>query len=1634
MHRPRASLALIAIALCLIVQGAFLVVAARWPEAPRLPLPYLFAITSLLCSALAARSWLTSERRRVGWILLLAGQLVILVVTGRSLQQAALPDNAREQAARDRIAAAVAVRTSAAAALPDAVEALAGEASALLSANPAAVHIAPSDRERPLPGGGDENGSGAITGPFALLARVQSRWPALRPAADGFPVALALWSGGERLAWDRDMLPFSLPDSIVAGGEAQYVQDTGAGWIWRVFRRVGQDRPGLVLEIQVGLGVRRDADEAGLLAPLEPAGPGGQLDERGLLTLAVVPQAEATGATWSGGLGEGLGFSRGLPLPLVDAAGEPVRLQVNAQGQSERFLAHRRQARDLLALLVAWALAACAWAWSVAGGGGLLAAAWATRGLWVAVDTFRWLQPAWPEQHLPALPWEPLSLVDPAYFATPFLGGWFASAADALLTGLLLAVTVWAVTKHLLARARSGRGRPASLVTGLLFGCAVALVLVGLREVVEQIVANANPRLIGPDVPLRSLTFWTLHGSLLAIGGSLLLLAGLLAARLQAAGARRGCSALVVIGAAVAAALLPAGGPVLRLLLVGVVWAAWLGGRLLRQPDPPLRWLSFLLPLLLAIGWNYALLAASYRATERAWLERKADLLVQPQDEWILFLLENVLAEMSTAQPVVLPAGLPAGRGEELWRDWAAYDLWRHSAVHDLGLSCLVEILDQDRATTSLFATGFLGDFRYEVRERSPWRSVTPAEWSGGPPLAVQRELRRYPAGEELVLRGEVARRDQPGWIRLELPVQSHRISTMLASLGGSTSLTRDGGYRPRAEIDRPVYLARADTTGWLDAGPGGVPSARSYRRIAALRSGEKAWSTIQVEGRSYLVLWRDLPPSVASRPGEGFLLGLQIPSLLSRLLDVSRLLLLDLGMLALFTVALLSGRWLRGGRPELVLGFQERFLAGYLGVGLLLLLLAGVFVDRLNLERLESESRQRTRDGLTAAMAQLQGLLGEQARALAASEYIADLLANRLAGQRPLGPFAARQGMVFAGDGELLLDETLSDLDPDESALLLATARESPLLIMGEESDIYLGIAVPIDLSGLLPEAPPQRADGTFFYRERVGGDLLAGLGEIVQGEVVLRLGGEAVVASHPERVFAGLTPLMMPPPLMQEILRLPAVTSVHQSERTRLSFTGSAALPLLLLGDQEAGGGQRLVQDVLPALLTVGFPAREREFLAQRERTVLFLAGLAGLLLVTAGLLALVLTWNIFGPVRLLVAATRRLAAGDFSAPLPEPRRDEVGTLASSFGAMRDELQRTQAALAERERFLATVLERVSVGVAVLDDEGRVVALNPAGERILREFYGGDEAAAGARRLAHALAEQVGAQQQGGTELRDGGGRRTLRGRIAPLMLDEGRRHQVIVFEDVTEFLETKRLALNAELARQVAHEIKNPLTPIQLSVQLLEQAHRDRHPQLDRILVDTVQQVLQQVSLLRSIAGEFSLLGRPDELDRSPLDLAALVRRVVAGYRPLAAGEPGPGLRVEIAGPDPPPVLGHAESVAKVLGNLMENSLEAKGEPAALVLHIRWRVNEHEVTLVWEDNGPGLPEEVTDRLFDPYFSTKSKGTGLGLAICRSLLARMGGRIDLRNRPGGGGAVAEVTLVRTGEAAAGQEAERDR
>jgi two-component system nitrogen regulation sensor histidine kinase NtrY len=233
------------------------------------------------------------------------------------------------------------------------------------------------------------------------------------------------------------------------------------------------------------------------------------------------------------------------------------------------------------------------------------------------------------------------------------------------------------------------------------------------------------------------------------------------------------------------------------------------------------------------------------------------------------------------------------------------------------------------------------------------------------------------------------------------------------------------------------------------------------------------------------------------------------------------------------------------------------------------------------------------------------------------------------------------------------------------------------------------------------------------------------------------------------------------------------------------------------------------------------------------------------------------------------------------------------------------------------------------------------------------------------------------------------------------------------VYVFEDLTELISSKKLSAWVEMARQIAHEIKNPLTPIKLSTQFMLRAHDEKAENFSEIFKESSETIIQQVEVLRRIASEFSSFGRMQQLEVDTHDVCGMVKEIAAPYQKNDSAIDVSLQQVEgerRAWVDP-------EAVRKICTNLIENAMEAMTDGGKLQIGFGETDDGGQpmVTVSFRDTGPGLSEEAQQKLFQPYFSTKTTGTGLGLAICRNLSREMGGDVVIENLTRGG---AEATL----------------
>jgi nitrogen fixation/metabolism regulation signal transduction histidine kinase len=442
---------------------------------------------------------------------------------------------------------------------------------------------------------------------------------------------------------------------------------------------------------------------------------------------------------------------------------------------------------------------------------------------------------------------------------------------------------------------------------------------------------------------------------------------------------------------------------------------------------------------------------------------------------------------------------------------------------------------------------------------------------------------------------------------------------------------------------------------------------------------------------------------------------------------------------------------------------------------------------------------------------------------------------------------------------------------------------------------------------------------------------------------------------------------------------------------------------------------------------------------------------------------------------PIRDLAAGTRAVAQGDYGKQLPVQGKDEFGILVESFNDMtrkireaQDQIKRSRAEAEMQHTYLQTVLTHLSSGVLSFNGRNCLRTHNAAAAQILRidlEPLKGKSLMSIARThtelssFCEAVRE---AMEQGRDEwqteagLPGQGGRRTLI--VRGTMLPGPRRRKggyVLVFDDVTALIQAERDAAWREIARRLAHEIKNPLTPIQLS------AERIRHKCMPA-LTDTEQRtldrsthtIIEQVEALKSMVNAFADYARPVYMQPAPMDLNTLIRDVIElhGVQVLdmATGATTPkrsrGARRRVKGTVPltvqldldprlPAIHADGGRLRQVLHNLLLNAREAlvSQEVPTIRIHTHEVVNDYgaSVQLTVEDNGPGIPDKLMDNLFEPYVTTREKGTGLGLAIVKRIVEEHNGTLAAENLRGGGARIS-ITLPLADTISAGDDARR--
>jgi two-component system, NtrC family, nitrogen regulation sensor histidine kinase NtrY len=415
--------------------------------------------------------------------------------------------------------------------------------------------------------------------------------------------------------------------------------------------------------------------------------------------------------------------------------------------------------------------------------------------------------------------------------------------------------------------------------------------------------------------------------------------------------------------------------------------------------------------------------------------------------------------------------------------------------------------------------------------------------------------------------------------------------------------------------------------------------------------------------------------------------------------------------------------------------------------------------------------------------------------------------------------------------------------------------------------------------------------------------------------------------------------------------------------------------------------------------------------------------------LILLASSWVGLYLARRVTVPIQALAEGTKRISGGDLSHRVDVEADDELGVLVDSFNRMTAELEANKVELERSNRELVTtnqriaaeralfaaVLANVAAGVVSADSQGRIFLCNDAALKMLRqpedEVIGrlADEAWPDPERSkVAALLRQDGRGDRFGrgtqaVHLRLGGELKTFEAKVTALIgaggVVQGR---VLVLEDLTELIQAQQLAAWNEAARRIAHEIKNPLTPIRLAAERLLYKHKQGDPGLGKAIEDGVEIIVREVVNLQGMVDEFSRYARMPRPRPTRVDLGRLVGDTLNLYRDL---KPGVELRAEIA-PEVSEVWLDAEQIRRALINLLDNAVEATEAPGRVTVSAeRADHNGGPVRLRIADTGRGIPLEARDKLFLPYFSTKGRGTGLGLAIVHRIVTDHQGTIQVED-----------------------------
>ncbi|MCA9751541.1 MAG: HAMP domain-containing protein, partial [Gemmatimonadetes bacterium] len=712
-------------------------------------------------------------------------------------------------------------------------------------------------------------------------------------------------------------------------------------------------------------------------------------------------------------------------------------------------------------------------------------------------------------------------------------------------------------------------------------------------------------------------------------------------------------------------------------------------------------------------------------------------------------------------------------------------------------------------------------------------------------------------------------------------------------------------------------------------------------------------------------------------------------------------------------------------------LGFRERVIGGFLIVSLLPTVLLGFAGRRLFVDEKRREFQSALEEDLRVAVGLLGRRLSDAARNVASSAEVAGVVEDP-GGYQVLSSPASVDGVVLlAANGQILASSRSANLDVAISGAGGALPPGATEFFRRRGAEIYACATVPVTRA----ESESGRGRGaTVLTFQRIDGLLATELERRTGSAVSFFAAGVLAATSKPELYQAEILSDLLEPLAYLKVELEGARRTLLESRVGATSFLSSyAPLP--------GADGEVVATLATLAPFQGGGLDLEASLILSR---IYFLC----LAVFTAAIAAaVVLASRLTHPISALTAGAESLRAGALGHQIRTRASGEIARLVRSFNSMSTRLAESEARDRERREYIEAIIRHVGSGVVSFDAEGRVATVNDAAGRILgvdpARLIGHREAdteVGPAFRTLLAAVEPVrrGEREEVVHEVEvapvagetseestgEDGELRMLRLVATRLVDSEGNAQgAVAVFEDLTDLIRSKKITAWAEMARQVAHEIKNPLTPMKLSAQHLQQAWRDRHPKLEQILMESTDTIIDRCEALRRIAIEFSDYARMPGRHIRREDLADLVREARRLYGDTE--ERQVRFQVEV-GDEKLWTRVDRDEVMRLFINLFENSIQAMPKGGQLEVEAERRNGNAEVRI--RDTGQGISPENMRRIFEPSFSTKTGGAGLGLPICKAIMEDYGGTIDISSETGSGTTVTlRFPVDETGVSAAG-------